>query len=79
LADIAAQYVKKGDKVLVVGAMEYRKWTDKEGVERTAAEVRVSDLRLLGGKKGDEAAPKAPRAVEHVLASVEDDDSDLPF
>lgn len=73
LADIAAQYVRKGDKVLVVGSLEYREW-EKDGVKRTSAEIRVSDIRLLGGKAGG-AAPAA-RSVEQVLTPDEDD---LPF
>lgn len=73
LADIAAQYLRKGDKVLVVGSLEYRDW-EKDGVKRTAAEIRVSDIRRMGGKR-DAAAPAA-RSVSEVLAPDEDD---LPF
>lgn len=79
LADIVERYVQKGDKVLVVGALEYREW-EKDGVTRTSAEIRVTDLRLLGGKKGDhepgDREPAAPRDVSAVLADEEDD---LPF
>lgn len=73
LADIVAQYVRKGAKLLVVGAMEYREW-EKDGVKRTSAEVRVSSLQMVGGKSDD--APKPPRDVTDVLADEEDD---LPF
>jgi single-strand DNA-binding protein len=82
LADIAAQYVKKGDKVLVVGSMEYRKYTDQSGVEKQAAEVRVSDLRLLGGRKDQAApAPAKPPAQTHddFPNALDDEDDGLPF
>jgi len=45
-ADVASKYLHKGDQVLIEGAMEYRKYTDKTGVERTVAEVA---LRQFGG------------------------------
>jgi single-strand DNA-binding protein len=34
LADVAEQYCKKGDKVYVEGAIEYRSWQDREGQTR---------------------------------------------
>lgn len=73
LADIAAQYVKKGGKVLVVGSMEYREW-EKDGVKRTSAEVRVEKLQLVSGKREDGAAD-----VRQTPAALTPDEDDLPF
>ena len=39
LTKIAEQYLKKGSKVYLEGAMQTRKWTDKEGRERYTTEV----------------------------------------
>lgn len=39
LAKVAEQYLKKGSKVYLEGAMHTRKWTDKAGVERYTTEV----------------------------------------
>ena len=39
LADIAEKYCKKGDKVYVEGAIEYRTWQDREGQTRYTTEI----------------------------------------
>jgi single-strand DNA-binding protein len=39
LVKIAEQYLKKGSKVYLEGAMRTRKWTDAKGVERYITEV----------------------------------------
>jgi single-strand DNA-binding protein len=48
LADIVEKYVKKGDKLLIEGRIEYREWTDKEGRRRYNTEINVRELTLLG-------------------------------
>ena len=39
LAKIAEQYLKKGSKVYLEGALQTRKWTDQQGVEKYSTEV----------------------------------------
>src|ERR1044071_8019826 len=39
LAKIAEQYLKKGAKVYLEGALQTRKWTDQQGIERYSTEV----------------------------------------
>ena len=34
LAKVAEQYLKKGSTVYIEGALQTRKWTDKDGVEK---------------------------------------------
>ena len=56
LCKIVEQYLKKGAKVYLEGALQTRKWTDKEGVERYSTEVVLqgfnSSLTMLDGKGG---------------------------
>ena len=52
LAEIAAQYLKKGSKVYVEGSLRTRKWTDKEGHDRYSTEVIVNDMQMLDGRPG---------------------------
>lgn len=52
LAEIAGQYLKKGSLIYVDGTLRTRKWKDQEGVERAIMEVRVSNMKMLGGKDG---------------------------
>src|ERR1700746_344571 len=56
LAKIAEQYLKKGAKVYLEGALQTRKWTDQSGVEKYSTEVVLqgfhSTLTMLDGRGG---------------------------
>ena len=72
LADIAERYIHKGDPLFVQGAMRYRNYTDRDGNERSVAEVRVTTLQLLAKSDRQQAAP----AQTAQPANINDD---LPF
>ena len=50
LSKVVQGWVVKGTKLAIQGRLESRKWTDKEGTERTSWEVNASNLELLGEK-----------------------------
>jgi len=56
LCKIAEQYLKKGAKVYIEGALQTRKWTDQAGVEKYSTEVVLqgfnSTLTMLDGRSG---------------------------
>ncbi len=56
LCRIVEQYLKKGSKIYLEGALQTRKWTDKDGVERYSTEVVLqgfnSSLTMLDGRGG---------------------------
>ncbi len=56
LAKVAEQYLKKGSTVYIEGALQTRKWTDKDGVEKYSTEVVLQNFRgeltMLGGRGG---------------------------
>jgi single-strand DNA-binding protein len=52
IAEVCGQYLKKGSQVYVEGSLRTRKYTDKEGVERYATEVRGLSMQMLGGRAG---------------------------
>ena len=52
LAEIAGQYLKKGSQVYVEGSLRTRKYTDKDGVEKYATEIRAETMQMLGGRQG---------------------------
>ena len=54
LTQVVLNYVVKGSKLCVQGRYEARKWTDKDGNERTTYEVNVSSLELLGEKRASQ-------------------------
>ncbi len=45
IAKIAEQYLKKGMKVYIEGAMQTRKWTDNSGVEKYTIEIVLQKYR----------------------------------
>ncbi|TMB82630.1 MAG: single-stranded DNA-binding protein [Chloroflexi bacterium] len=49
-AEICNQYLHKGSKVYIEGRLSQRKYTDKNGVERTAIDVIASDMEMLSPK-----------------------------
>jgi single-strand DNA-binding protein len=51
LAELTERYLHKGSKVYIEGRLTQRKYTDKQGVERTAVEVIASDVQFLDSKK----------------------------
>jgi single-strand DNA-binding protein len=52
LAEIAGEYLRKGSQVYVEGSIRTRKYTDKDGVEKYATEIRADTLQMLGKREG---------------------------
>ncbi|MNT26948.1 Single-stranded DNA-binding protein [compost metagenome] len=49
-AEIAAEYVKKGKLVGIVGRLEFSRWTDANGQKHELPIISANELRLLGSK-----------------------------
>lgn len=71
LAEIAAQYLRKGSHVYVEGQLRTRKWQDKNGADRYTTEIRVLHMQMLSsradgardqGAQYDNSAPYSPPA-----------------
>ena len=58
-AELVGQYCQKGSHIRVTGEFSVRKYTDKDGNEKTVTEIRGQDLQLLGGRP-DGAGAGAP-------------------
>jgi single-strand DNA-binding protein len=84
LGEICAQYLHKGDSVLVSGRLNLRKYTNKDGIQATAVEVDADDMQMLGGAKrreqsgGDYGRPQGNGAKPPAHEEMFDDDS-IPF
>lgn len=69
LAEIAGQYLTKGQECYVEGRLQTRSYTGKDGVERKAVEI-VGETMQLGSRAGQGGGmnstprPAAPRATE---------------
>jgi len=95
LAEIAAEYLRKGSQVYIEGSLRTRKWQDKQGNERYSTEIIGNEMQMLGGRGGAGAggAPGASapgRSAEPSYAEEsggssagsgrgEDFDDDIPF
>lgn len=89
LAEVAGQYLKKGSMVYIEGRIQTRKYTGKDGVERTAYDIIGSELKMIGSRGGDHGGsdpqdhraptPAAPRRESVAAPIVDDLDDDIPF
>jgi|SRR5579872_5789589 len=69
LAELCSQLLAKGRKVFVEGRLAYRKYTNKDGVEKDSTEIVIDDMMVLDSKFKDGAGsfeapaekPEAPK------------------
>jgi len=54
-AEVAGEYLKKGRSVYIEGRLQTRKYTDKDGVEKYATDIRVDQMQMLGSRQGQGA------------------------
>jgi len=54
-AEIAGQYLHKGDQVLLEGRLQTREWQDRDGQQRRTTELIVDRLILQSSKQGSSA------------------------
>jgi len=59
LAEIAAEYLRKGSQVYIEGKLRTRKWQDKEGKDRYTTEIVADEMQMLGSKGGGAGAGAA--------------------
>ncbi len=50
-AEVCGQYLKKGSSVYVEGSLRTRKYTDKDGIEKYATEIRGDSMQMLGSRQ----------------------------
>ncbi len=52
LAEVAAEYLKKGSQVYLEGRIQTRKWQDQNGQDRFTTEIVASEMQMLGARGG---------------------------
>ena len=87
LAEIVGEYLRKGSKIYVEGALRTRKWQDKNGVDRYTTEIIVNEMHMLDSR-GNAAVGDAPASMSGSNFSGGSDasgggadftDDDIPF
>ncbi len=94
LAEIMAQYLKKGSLVYISGSMKTSKYTDNAGVEKYSTEIVAREMKMLDSRSEsaeqpnqDQAAQAKNNGYEAIPNQVDRpqgqsqgfDDSEIPF
>lgn len=87
LAEIVAEYLRKGSQIYVEGRLQTRKWQDKEGKDRYTTEIVGNEMQMLGSRGSspdmDKSAPPPPAQSQSApdTKQAEGDfvDDDIPF
>ena len=77
LAEIAGKYLTKGSQVYIEGKIQSRKYTDKNGVERTAYDIIANEMKMLGGNSQE--TQEQPKQQQATASPVENITDDVPF
>lgn len=86
LAEISAEYLRKGSQVYIEGSLRTRKWQDKQGNDRYTTEIVAREMQMLGSRggagTGEGRAParvQEDRAPASAPAETGEFDDDIPF
>ena len=86
LAEIAAEYLRKGSQVYIEGKLRTRKWQDRDGNDRWTTEIIADEMQMLGGRGGgggsmpmnQDPGPSGSSSPPP-QAGPDDFDDDIPF
>ena len=82
LAELVAQYTRKGSLVYVEGRLQTRSWEGQDGQKRRATEVVANDVQFLesrGSQSGAGADEMPPPTDEPGMGVRDVDPDDIPF
>lgn len=85
LAEISAEYLRKGSQVYIEGKLATNKWQDKEGNDRWTTEIIANQMQMLGGRPTGNSTSSKSKSNENQQSPLEppagtdDFDDDIPF
>ena len=82
LAEVAENYLKKGNTVYIEGRIRKREYEDKEGQKRYITDILGDVMTMLGGPKREGAPEGTPPIViekESGNGEITTPEDDLPF
>lgn len=71
LAEIAGQYLRKGQQAYIEGSLRTRKWQGQDGQDRYTTEIVASEMQMLGGPRGDSSS--APSSYGGPMGGYDDE------
>ena len=84
LAEVVAEYVKKGSKLYIEGRLRTRSW-EQDGVKRYATEIIASEMQMLDSRSGEQERPQQDRGSQRQQPAKQEpaadsfDDETIPF
>lgn len=84
-AEFVSRYFKKGQAIVVVGRLENREWTDKQGNKRISTEIIAEEISFGGNRessaeaKSEAYTPSAYTQNSQNFEEIASNDADLPF
>jgi len=82
LAEVAENYLKKGNTIYLEGRIRRREWEDKEGQKRFTTDIMGDSMTMLGSprREGVTEEPVSETAKdENGIPPVPQPEDDLPF
>lgn len=83
LAEIAAEYIRKGTQIYVEGQLQTRKWQDKQGTDHYSTEIIGRSMQLLGGRPDGGSSTARPQSQSqsqgYQAPPIDDFEDDIPF
>ncbi len=92
LAEVAAEYLRKGSQVYIEGKIRTRKWQDRDGNDRWTTEIIADEMQMLGGRGGggggmgggsgggmQRGGDPGPGSAPPRQPAPDDFDDDIPF
>ncbi len=62
LANVAEQYIRKGSQVYIEGRLNYREWTDAQGIKRYGVDIIADNMQMLGRRQDNQQSQQGSYA-----------------
>lgn len=86
-AEFIAKYFQKGSMIGIEGSIQTRRYTDKDGNNRTAFDVVANNVQFVESKRNNtdvsvptnDPLPALAQTINNAFSEVNANDDDLPF
>ena len=79
-AENCGKYLKKGNKVAIVGSLQTRSYEDKDGIKRNVTDIIASEVEFLTPKQQANQDEESVVSMTRQRPQLEEiDDNKLPF
>lgn len=78
-AETLAEYLSKGDPVLIEGRLKQGRWTTNDGQKRSKVKVQIDNFQFLGGKDSSGSQRNDPDQSKPPADAEDVDEESIPF